>query len=178
MTNDAAEVAQAREKLNPLVSSISQLLRQQEGVAKRLEEEIEALKKAAAQEIASQQKLIDALTDTVYDYMEQHRADIFGKSGGRTLSLASGTIMYRKDPPSVVTKGRAKMETVLARAEEEGLEACIRWKPTINKEYLLENGIPEKLTTLLRVSQTERFVIKPIDVKMEVLKTVIRRKKK
>ncbi len=123
-----------------------------------LDEQVAALKKAAAADVLPHDAAVDRMTRGLQAWAEGNRALLTRDGAVKTVKLDGGEVGWRLRPPSVKITGsvEAMVETLLAA----GLGQFVRIKPAIDKEAMLAE--PAKAIAVPGVtigSAGEEFVV-------------------
>ncbi len=93
----------------------------------------------------------------------------------KTVELPTGIFGWRTTPPSVSLKNVKK---VMEELKKLGLTQFIRIKEEINKEAILREPDVAKHVKGILITQHEEFVVKPVEVQVEIISDVKKFRKK
>lgn len=137
--------------------------------------EIETIKAHATEATLPHQEAIQQLFDAIYAYGQSHRQELTEDGKKKTVSLPSGEIFWRRNPPSVSIRN---VEQVVAACEKMGLGRFIRLKKEPDKEAMLKEPNVAGNIQGVAIKQDEEFGVKPSETQVEVARTAKSPKKK
>jgi phage host-nuclease inhibitor protein Gam len=151
-----------------LVDKIAELGRQ-ERIRNKIENDmnnsITKTKQRYEEEAEPVNEAIKTLTAGIQAYCEVHRDELTDGGKQKTVNLPSGTISWRKCPPSVRI---TKKENVIELLKKKKLIRFIRIKEEINKDKILdEQAAVTGIKGIAIVKEKEELSIEPYEVKLE-----------
>ena len=155
-----------------VIADLERLIKQR---VDALSKEIRDLHTATSERVDPMQAEVLALVNGLFLFAEKHRAELTS-SGGKTITLPTGTIGWRLTPPAVSIDG---VKAVIARIKELGLtKRFLRTKEEVNKEAILEDPKRAEGIEGISIGQQEEFVVKPLTLEREIVKKVPKPRKK
>jgi phage host-nuclease inhibitor protein Gam len=135
-------------------------------IAAEIEEEIQAIKEEFGSDINILQSKNQMLMSIIKGYCVTNRDSMFEEGKKSTLTIY-GTVGFRKDPPSMQTKGKVKWEEIVPKLKEL-LPAYVRSVEEADKVKLLADRDKEDVNKHfpaigIKVKQDEAFYIELIE---------------
>jgi phage host-nuclease inhibitor protein Gam len=153
-----------------LVDKIAELGRQERLRAKievEMNNSITKIKQRYEEEVDPVNQAIKALSAGITAYCEVNRDDLTDNGKVKTVNLPSGTISWRKCPPSVRL---TKPENVIELLKKKGLSRFVRIKEEVNKDMILsEQAAVTGVKGITIVREKEELAIEPFEVKLEAI---------
>ncbi len=153
-----------------LVDKIAELGRQERTRAKievEMNNSITRIKQRYEEEVEPVNKAIKTLTSGINAYCEVHRDELTDNGKVKTVNLPSGTIAWRKCPPSVRL---TKPDIVIELLKKKGLSRFVRIKEEVNKDMILsEQAAVTGIKGIAIVKEKEELSIEPFEVKLEAI---------
>jgi phage host-nuclease inhibitor protein Gam len=153
-----------------LVDKIAELGRQERLRAKievEMNNAISKIKQRYEEDVEPINQAIKALSSGITAYCEVNREALTDGGKVKTVNLPSGTICWRKCPPSVRI---TKVENVIRLLKSKGLSRFIRTKEEIAKDLILsEQAAVTGIKGIAIVKEKEELSIEPFEVKLEAI---------
>lgn len=153
-----------------LVDKIAELGRQERMRAKievEMNNAITKIKQRYEEEVEPVNLAIKQLSSGINAYCEVHRDELTDGGKIKTVNLPSGTISWRKCPPSVRLTSPDKVIKLL---KEKGLSRFVRIKEEVNKDMILsEQAAVTGIKGIAIVKEKEELAIEPFEVKLEAI---------
>lgn len=153
-----------------LVDKIAELGRQERMRAKievEMNNQITRIKQRYEEEVEPANQAIKMLTSGINAYCEVHRDELTDGGKTKTVNLPSGTISWRKCPPSCKL---TKPEDIIALLKKKGLNRFIRIKEEIGKDLILsEQAAVVGIKGIVIMKEKEELAIEPFEVKLEAI---------
>ncbi|HAE37693.1 MAG TPA: host-nuclease inhibitor protein Gam [Candidatus Riflebacteria bacterium] len=159
------EIPKTRQELVDQIAELGRQERMRNKIENEMNEAITKLKKRYEEEAEPCNQKIKAIVNGVEAYCEVHRDELTDGGKTKTVTLPSGTLSWRKCPPSCRI---TKPEDVIAMLKKKGLSRFIRVKEEISKDLILAE--PEAIVAvkgIAIVSEKEELSIEPFEVKLE-----------
>jgi len=171
-------ICKSQSDLTDFVGQVGQLRRERDRIASEVQDKISVLEEELKDQVLPLDEQIQALANSIKDYVDSHREDLF-PSDGKTLKLITGTISFRKLAASVKTRMSQKvLEKILAshnllefyhKATEKFASVYLRLKLELNKDQILADPLRAKKEIGVEISdETERMYIKPNELDSEI----------
>lgn len=163
--------------LDEAVDFVGQIGKAQRTIKKiqtKLDDRIEELKIRATTKVQEYEETIIQLFEGLFIFAETHRHQLTEDGKRKTVPLPTGELSWRFTPPSVSLH---KVATVMAEIRKLGLSQFIRTKEEPNKEAMLKEPDLAKKVKGVTISQHEEFVVKPTELKLEVVSRTDKLKK-
>lgn len=141
-----------------LLTQIREVQEKIEDSKRRLAEEISELKMCFDMEIGPLHDFVKEATEALLDFAEKNRAELTEGGKRKTIALSTGTISWRKTPPSVHIRN---VEKILESLRLLGLSRFIRTVEVPDKEAMLKEPEVAKTISGVTITQSEVFVVKP-----------------
>ena len=163
LKTESVPMPASRDAVEQLVQKIGKLQGQIDRRQSDLNDRVNELKTAAAQDIAPVNEEITDLFKQVHAYAEANKADLLqGRS--RTCKLGAGDIGWRRNPPKCSIRGA---DAVIESLERLGFSEAVRTKKEIAKDVILNDATKYQDVKGITVSQTEEFFVKPNETDLE-----------
>lgn len=169
------KVPKDQSQLAEFLSTIGEAQREIEKVESNLNDKIEKLKTEALEKTKPYEDIITEISEGIYIFAQSHRPELTEDLKKKTVEFVTGTLRWQMTPPAVNIKDEKK---AVQELEEQGLEEFIRTIKEVNKEAILRK--PKSIVGLKNISmrkQYEEFIIKPAEVKIEIIKGARKLKK-
>ncbi|MEW6708285.1 MAG: host-nuclease inhibitor Gam family protein [Candidatus Riflebacteria bacterium] len=153
-----------------LVDKIAELGRQERLRAKievEMNNAITKIKQRYEEEVDPVNQAIKAISSGITAYCEVHRDELTDGGKVKTVNLPSGTICWRKCPPSVRLTAP---DNVIKLLKVKGLARFVRIKEEVNKDLILsEPAAVTGVKGITIVKEKEELSIEPFEVKLEAI---------
>lgn len=153
-----------------LVDKIAELGRQERMRSKieaEMNDRITKIKQHYEEEVEPVNAAIKMLSSGINAYCEVHRDELTDSGKIKTVNLPSGTISWRKCPPSVRL---TSPDNVIKLLKAKGLSRFIRIKEEVNKDMILsEQAAVTGVKGIAIVKEKEELAIEPFEVKLEAI---------
>jgi len=111
--------------------------------------------------------MVKALTKGIQAYCEVNRVELTDNGKTKTVNLPSGTISWRKCPPSVRL---SKPERIIEMLKKKGLGRFVRTKEEVSKDMILaEQAAVTGIKGITIVKEKEELAIEPFEVRLEAI---------
>ncbi len=143
--------------------------RRVEEIENAMNEQLTAVKKSFEQQAEPMNKDIDDLFAGIKAWASSNRDDLCAK-GVKSIRIATGQLGWRKNPPSVRI---TKVADVIERLERLGLNAFIRTKKTVDKDYCLKHQNRAADVAGISINTgAELFYVEPFESEIEKAQVV------
>ena len=159
------EIPSNREELVDKIEDLGRQERIRAKISLQMNEAITKLKRRYEEEAEPANTKIKALIAGIEAYSIVHRDELTEGGKTKTVTLPTGTLSWRKSPPSVrITKAPAVIELL----KKKGLSRLIRVKEEVNKELILaEQASVISLKGISIVKEKEVLSIEPFEIKLD-----------
>lgn len=161
------EIPSNREELVEKIEELGRQERLKVKIENQMNEAITKLKRRYEEEAEPCNNKIKAITAGIEAYSVVHRDELTDGGKTKTVNLPSGTLSWRKSPPSVRL---SKKEKVIELLKKKGLSRFIRTKEEISKELILsEPAAVAGVKGITIVKEKEVLSIEPFEVKLDAV---------
>lgn len=168
---EAVPSPQSREELSKWLFDIGVKQRELDEVETRLNNDLEARKQEAADEVAPIRDELSRLVRGAAVFCDANRQELTDGGKTKTVKLDSGEVRWRFTPPKVSLRGVEAIVAVLRATKRKGLKGFLRKKVTyeVNKEAMLEK--PQLALSLdgVTITRTEELIFKPTELEVEIV---------
>lgn len=164
----AARVPQNRAEVVEAIAEIGRRQRERTRIETEMNDELAKIRQKYEEQALPHTEAIKDLVEGAQTWCEANRAELLGPDEKtKTVNLASGEVRWRITPPKVVCRS---IEAAIEKLEELRLKDFIRIKKELNKEMILSDPEAVKpVSKLIKIVQTEEFVIVPFETQLEEL---------
>jgi phage host-nuclease inhibitor protein Gam len=160
------EIPKTRQELVDQIAELGRQERLRSKIENEMNEAITKLKKRYEEEAEPCNQKIKAIVAGVEAYCEVHRDELTDGGKTKTVALPSGTLSWRKCPPSCRI---TKPDEVIALLKKKGLSRFIRVKEEVSKDLILsEPAAVATLKGITIINEKEELAIEPFEVKLDV----------
>lgn len=161
------EIPKTRQELVDQIAELGSQERRRSKIENEMNEAITKLKKRYEEEAEPCNHKIKGIISGIEAYCEVFRDELTDGGKSKTVNLPSGTLAWRKCPPSCKI---TKPEDVIALLKKKGLSRFIRIKEEISKDLILtEQAAVIGIKGIVIVSEKEELSIEPYEVKLEAV---------
>jgi len=161
------EIPRTRQELVDQIAELGRQERLRSKIENEMNEAITKLKKRYEEDAEPCNQKIKAIIGGVEAYCEVYRDELTDGGKTKTVTLPSGTLSWRKCPPSCRI---TKPDDVIALLKKKGLSRFIRVKEEISKDLILtEPAAVATIKGIAIVSEKEELSIEPYEVKLEAV---------
>jgi phage host-nuclease inhibitor protein Gam len=158
-----------REAAAAAVVVIGNLRRAIAGLEAGLNDEIAKLTEAAEKTAQPYREQLEAAAAGLEAWCTEHRKELTNGGKTKTIELGTGTVAWRRRPPSVRLRG--KVQDIIARCLDARMprifRTFVRTKYELNKEAMLARpDKAEELDGVTIVSAGEDFAIDPLEAEI------------
>jgi len=159
------------EKAIRALNRVGQIQREMTRIEAEFNERIATLKAEAAAEIRPLKEEINGLVEALYAFAKAHRKEL---ARGKTIKLPTGTLAWRRTPPSVRIRN---VKEAIKTLRERGFGWLIKREVVekIDKEAILRDAQLVESVPGISITQREEFVVKPSSTGLEIPKKISRR---
>ena len=163
-------VPKSVEELTEFIGKIGEHQRGLDKIQTKLNNQVEEIKTRAVADSLTYQETIDQLFEGIYIFAESHRDELTEKGKKKTVTLPTGDLLWRLNPPSVSFRRGWDNDKVVELCKALDLPGFIRTKEEVDKEAMLKR--PEVAETIegVKIEQKEQFVVKPSEIGIEISK--------
>ena len=155
---------QSKAEVQEFIHIIGDKSREIDRLETKMNDEIAVITEAYAEKINPLRLQIEQHTSAVQIWCEANRLKLLEK-GVKTANLITGEVSWRFRPASVAIR---KVDDVIERLENMGLQRFIRTKKEINKDAILLDPIAVKDVVGISInSGIEDCVITPFEVEVQ-----------
>lgn len=158
------DVPQSREMADAAVRRIGIAQRELARIQSDMNDELARIKERWEETAQPLRQQIEATTHGLQMYAEANRAALTQNHKVKTVTLTTGEICWRMNPPSVRLTDTE--ESVIAWCAEHGLEEFIRRTPSLNRDAIKANPDEAAHVPGLKIGQGEAFVVVPFEVEL------------
>jgi len=158
-------VPKSIEEVSESIAKIGALQRKSTEIQLHFNNQIERIKEKVVADGLAFQKRIDKLFDGIYIFAESHRDELTEKGKKKTVSLPTGDILWRLNPPAVSIRDAKK---IIPLCKSLGLERFIRIKEELDKKAMLNEPEVAGKIKGVTIKQDEEFVVKPSEIQIEI----------
>ena len=160
----AVDVPQNREAAAAAVAAIGIASRELTRIEADMNDALALLREQFEQEAEPYRLRIGQLTDGLQIFAEANRAILTNNYKVKTVTLTTGELVWRMNPPSVRLVGSE--EEVIDWCASHGFEDFIRRTPSLNRDAIKANPEEAKNVPGIRIGQSEAFVVMPHEAEL------------
>jgi phage host-nuclease inhibitor protein Gam len=159
-------VPKSREEASQMVAQIGSHQRQRERIQATMNDEIATLRARYEEKAQEHGRAIADLVVGLQAWAEANRVDLTEGGKTKTVTLASGEVRWRTNPPKVSVRGG--LQAVIDSIKALGLAPqFVRFKEELNKEAMLAEPAVAQGIKGVRIEQSENFVVEPFELHLE-----------
>ena len=165
---EAVTAPSTRNEAEAAIKRIGERQQQIKRVEADLNDQINALKASAQEQITPLNEEIQADFNGLHVYAEANRADLL-KGRAKTVKLGAGDMGWRINPPKCQIRGQ---DAVVEALERQGLDEAVRIRKEVNKEAIIND--PDRYRDIkgITIKQIEEFFVKPHETELERVEVV------
>jgi len=156
------------------LSSIGHEQREIDKIKTTLNEKIEELEAEVMDNVKPHEEKISQLVEGLFAFAESSRDKLTDGGKRKTVEVPTGIFGWRVTPPAV---SLTSIKVVLASLKTLKLDRFIRTKEEPDKEAMLKEPEVAKTVKGVSISQREEFVVKPVELEVEIASNVKKLKK-
>ncbi len=157
----------SRQDLVDKIAELGRHERMRSKIEVEMNNAIAKIKQRHEEEVDPINKSIKSLTAGITAFCEVHRSELTDNEKVKTVNLPSGTVSWRKCPPSVRL---TEPEKIIKLLKDKGLEKFIRVKEEVNKDLILsEQAAVAGVKGIAIVKEKEELAIEPFEVKLDAV---------
>lgn len=159
-------VPKERDDAAGFLSSLAEAQREIDQIEATLNKAVEKLTAQAMKAAKPYQEKKAQLVEGLFVFALGNREELTEGGKHKTVKLPTGSLSWRLTPPKVNITSKEKVLKALKRL---GLKRFIRIQEEIDKEAMLREPEEVKKVTGASITQQEEFVVKPLELKVEVV---------
>ena len=152
-------------KINNLIFAIGTRQRSIVSINTSLNEEIETLKKKAAERVKKRQKAINELAAEIYKLAQTHKKQLIPDEKIKSVRLSAGEIAWQITPWAVKKILTKEKDGIISFCKENNLEEFIRIIEEPNKKIMLQDKDKAIEIPGIEIQRREELIIKPTEGK-------------
>ena len=157
-----------------LIQEIGEFQVKQQEIERRMSEEVKKIKNEAVRKIGFKLRAIQRRMIGLFIFYQNNWGELTQEGKIKTVNLISGQIGSYLTPPAVSIRNKEK---VLKALETKGLNQFIRIIKEIDKEAILIDPAQASEVPGIKITQKERFMVKPAETELPVSEDVKKLKK-
>jgi len=160
----AVDVPQNREAAAAAIAAVGSASRSLQRIAAEMNDALAEIKEAYEREAEPFRREIEARTEGLRVFAEASRAALTNNYKVKTVSLTTGELVWRMNPPSVRLVDTE--ENVIAACEAAGHREFVRYTPALNRDAIKADPDGAAGIAGLRIGQSEAFVVVPFEAEL------------
>ncbi len=159
------DIPSTRQELDEKIAELGRQERIKAKIESDMNEDMSQIKKRYEEQAEPVAARIKSLISGIEKYCVVHYKELTDDGKNRTVFLPSGTLSWRKCPPSVRLSKPNKIIEIL---KEKGLERYIRVNEEVSKDIILAEPLPVAgIKGITIIKEKENLSIEPFEVKLE-----------